>query len=419
MATFACEVFKHHRRQDGSYPVKLRVTHNRTVKRLATNLTAYPEDLTRSLRIKGGQLKNRCNALIKDCRDAVADISIFDLPKMTAEQLCDTIKRKLERRDWSLDFFAFARNEFMPTRAANTQEHYKTAVNAFARFLGGESIDINAITVKMLNEFADYLDAEPKYMHTPTGFKKTDKPKSGVSTINYIRSLSTIFSAARRKYNDEDAGDVRIPRTPFDGIELTGRQCKGQQSIGIKGIQALIDYVPESDARQRARDLFLVSFALMGANTADLYAAAPPVDGVWKYKRQKTVKKAGNGARMEVVIPPEIAPELRRLQVGAAPGRWLNLSAVFADKDYVSSSVRDGLKPFAKAAGLDEFTMYAARHSWATIAMKIGIDRSIIDECLAHKGKLKMADVYVEKDFEVLNAANTKVLAQFVWRSQE
>lgn len=419
MATFACEVFKHQKRKDGSYPVKLRVTHNRGVRRLATSLSAYPDDLTRSLKIKSGQLKNRCDALIKDCRDAVAEISVFDLPKMTVDQLCDAIRKAFERQDWHLDFFAYARNEFLPTREAKTQEHYVTAINAFARYLGGKCIDINAITVRMLQDFADFLDAEPKYMMTPNGFKKTDKPKSGVSTVNYILSLATIYNAARRKYNDEETGDVRIPRAPFNNVDLSGRQCKGQQSLGIKGIQALIDYVPDTPARQRARDIFLVSFALMGANTADLYAAAPPVNGVWKYHRAKTVKRAGNGARMEVVIPAQIAPELKRLQVGAAPGRWLCLSARWEDKDYISSSVRDGLKPFAAAAGLDSFTMYAARHSWATIAMKIGIDRSIIDECLAHKGKLKMADVYVEKDFEVLNAANAKVLAQFVWPPQE
>lgn len=419
MATFSCEVFKHQRRRDGSYPVKLRVTHNRTVRRLATNLTAYPEDLTRSLKIKGGQLKTRCDALMKDCREAVAQISVFDLPKMTADQLCDAIRRTLERQDWSLDFFVFAHDEFQPTKSPATRRHYDTAIHAFARFLGRESIDINEITGRMLQSFAEFLDKEPKYMKTPLGYKVTEKAKSGVSTVNYIRALASIFNAARRKYNDEDGGDVRIPRTPFENVDLSGRPCKGQNSLGVKGIQALIDYKPDTEARQRARDLFLVSFALMGANVADMYLADPPVGGVWKYNRAKTTKKAGKGARMEVTIPKEIEPELRRLSAGAAPGRWLCLSSRWKDKDYISSSVRDGLKPFARTLGLEPFTIYAARHSWATIARtKAGVDKATVDECLAHSGRMKMADVYIEKDFEILNAANAKVLALFSWDSR-
>lgn len=420
MATFACEVFKHHRRADGSYPVKLRVTHNRAVRRLPTNMTAYPDDLTRSLKIKSGQLRNRCDSLIKDCREAVAGLSVFDLPNMTVDQLCVAIRRALERQDWKLDLFDFARREFLPLYAPTGARTYQTALNAFERFLGRAECDINAITGRMVLEFAEFLDSEPKHIMTPRGVAVTGRDKSGVSTATYVRRIGTIFAAARRRYNDTDTGDILIPRTPFDGLDLKTRQCKGQGSLGVEGLQALIDWRPDTPARQRARDLFLVSFALMGANTADLYFAEPPAGGVWRYNRRKTVKKAGPGSRMEVVIPPEIAPELARLSAGAAPGRWLNLSATFADKDYVSTSVKSGLQPFAEEHGLEPFTIYAARHTWASVARnRAGVEEATVDECLAHSGGRRMAKVYIARDFTIHNAANRKVLELFSWNIRE
>lgn len=419
MATFVCEVFRHHRRADGSYPVKLRVTHNRGVKRLPTNLTAYPEDLTRSLKIKSGQLKNRCDALIKDCRDAVADLSVFDLPKMSVGELCDAIRRVLEKQDWTLDFFDFANREFLSNYTPEGGRTYRTALAAFARFLGAPTCDINSITGRMIQEFAEFLDVEPKYVNTSKGVKTTGEKKSGVSTATYVRRLGTIFAAARRKYNDRDVGKILIPRTPFEGLALQARPCRGQSSIGVAGLQALIDWKPDSPARQRARDIFLVSFALMGANVADLYVAAPPGGGVWRYNRRKTERKAGQASRMEVDIPAEIAPELERLTAGAAPGRWLNLSATFADKDYVSTSVTAGLEPFAREHGLQRFTLYAARHTWASLAKnKCGIDEATVDDCLTHSGGRRMAKVYIERDYALFNEANRKVLALFTWNSR-
>ena len=43
------------------------------------------------------------------------------------------------------------------------------------------------------------------------------------------------------------------------------------------------------------------------------------------------------------------------------------------------------------------------------------MDKATIDECLAHVGSLRTADIYIEKDWDVINAANRKVLALFSW----
>lgn len=55
---------------------------------------------------------------------------------------------------------------------------------------------------------------------------------------------------------------------------------------------------------------------------------------------------------------------------------------------------------------------YAARHSWATIALnKVGIDKYIVHAALNHiDDSMKVTDIYIERDFVNENKANAKVV---------
>ena len=55
---------------------------------------------------------------------------------------------------------------------------------------------------------------------------------------------------------------------------------------------------------------------------------------------------------------------------------------------------------------------YAARHSWATLAVnKVGIDKYTVHSALNHIDEaMKVTDVYIERDFKIENEANSKVL---------
>ncbi|MDR0830079.1 MAG: hypothetical protein LBN95_08225, partial [Prevotellaceae bacterium] len=81
-------------------------------------------------------------------------------------------------------------------------------------------------------------------------------------------------------------------------------------------------------------------------------------------------------------------------------------------KNFVSA-IDKGLKEVAKACKIErELSSYYARHSWATIARNnCHISKSDVDECLNHvDGNNKMADIYIEKVWTMLDNANRKVL---------
>ncbi|MDD2286425.1 MAG: IS4 family transposase [Paludibacter sp.] len=77
------------------------------------------------------------------------------------------------------------------------------------------------------------------------------------------------------------------------------------------------------------------------------------------------------------------------------------------------SNMAIGLKRVGEVAKIDApISTYYARHSWATIARnKCKISKSDIDECLNHVNKGdEMVDVYVEKDWSMIDESNRKVL---------
>lgn len=57
MATFKAEI--QNKRADGTYNVKIRVTHNRQIKRLSTNIYVTSEDLTLTGKIKNQKILDK------------------------------------------------------------------------------------------------------------------------------------------------------------------------------------------------------------------------------------------------------------------------------------------------------------------------------------------------------------------------
>jgi hypothetical protein len=49
--TFKAEIYQHHKRADGTYNIKIRVTHNRQKKYLSTAYYVERNDLTRNFKL--------------------------------------------------------------------------------------------------------------------------------------------------------------------------------------------------------------------------------------------------------------------------------------------------------------------------------------------------------------------------------
>lgn len=416
MITFKAIVISGNKRKDGTYPVNIRVTFKGKTRRLATTLVCTQNDLTRTLKIKNATILSKSDALIARMRDAVKDLSPFDLECQDVDWVVRHIKDNLSQEEFRLDFFEWS-DKYVMTKSANTRRAYTCALNTLKRFLGKRAIDINDISRPLLLDFMEMVDNEP-WMHYDKGAGKVmpssqQKIPKGAST-RHLAKLEHLFNAAKEKYNDEDAGRILIPRSPFAKIAKVYPASNGQSNIGRELMQKIISCKVDNSVIRTALDIFIVSFGLMGANMADLYDAKP-VQGEWRYNRQKTRTRRADHAEMRVIIPEQLQPYIERLKGKGA--WWLNeLHSFASNKDFATSRVNRCLRRWCKENDVEEFTFYAARHTWASLCRnECKVDKSTIDDCLGHRGSFQVADIYAEKAWGLMTEANRKVLDLFTW----
>lgn len=392
MVTFSPVVIKHHRNKDGTYPVKIRVYANGKSRWLPTMLFAYPSELTRDFHIRKGELLDKANALIAKMRRSAERLSPVALPVMTVDDVVRWIRTDMERGDgFSLDFFEWG-EELVKGKSEVTARQYRVAMSAFRRYLHGQTIDINAITSLILRDFLRYIQGENKIFNG----EESATAKRSTGDV-YLGKLAHIFREARLRYNDEDFGIIRIPRDPFAAVAVKRSLHKGQRDIPREVIQAMIDDPCEGRMRY-ALDVFLLSFALMGMNMADLYEAEPPEDGWLTYRRAKTRGRRADEALMKVRIPDEVCSIVAHLTLTPERGRWLSLSRMYATKDIATGCINRLLGIWAESHGYDTFTLYAGRKSFATLSRREGVEKALIDEALNHLSDYRESDVYIIRD---------------------
>ena len=404
MITIKPVVIPTQRRRDGSYNIKIRITYKRKYRILSTHLTAAPGEVSKSGRLRSSINYLKANAIVMEMYKLISDLDYFTLTAMDVDDIVSLIGKKLFARPerFELDFFDYA-DRLIQGKCAGTAAAYRTAVNAFRRFLGEDSLDINAINVLMLRKFMKSLDA-------------TDRKVPGAAAYSYITRLKTIYCAAQEEYNDEDNGHFCIPKNPFAKLRIRQVPMVARISKSPDFIRKIIRYDGLCTRTERmALDVFILSFGLMGMNAADMMEVRAPRGSVLVYNRKKTRSRRADGAEMRVRIEPCIQALAARY---ADPeGEYaFGFCRRYGSALYFSQAVRRGLISWAEKNGEEPFTLYSARHSWATIARSAlcGIDKATIDECLCHVNQgMKMADIYIEKDWSVLWDANQKVLRLF------
>ena len=405
--TFSPVVLARLKRANGSNNIKIRVTYKRSYKLVSTTLYAMPADLDKHGCLKNNNLKFQAGKMINDMESALASIPFYELEQMDVAQVVRRITDILGMDTFRLDFFEHGR-AMTARQKPGTAVHYTNALANFSRYLGKERLDINEITGDMLRDYADWLASADTFRGRPRqkGF--------GQRQMQY---LSTIFNDAAKRYNDEENDIRRIKRKPFANIETYALPGRGQSSLKVADIQALIDYTPRTAPQRLAVDLFLTSFALMGMNMADIMSCPAPQNGVLTYNRAKTRDRRADRAEMVIPIPDYIKARVRPYERTDGRG-WLNLP--YKNTNSLNCGVNESLGAVARQLGIPKFSFYAARHSFATIARSklCGIDKATVDECLCHVGDYKVADIYIEKDWEVLWDARDKVMGLFDWNKK-
>ena len=416
MLTINAEVVKNQRKTNDCFTVRLRFTLDRKMKRVATSLFATSKDLTKELKIKQtSPLKREVDSLIRGYQEKCAKLQI-ELNHYTLDDVMDYLNGEREKQQ-TIDFIKFSR-EWIASTSIKGAPNYTTAVNALVRFVGKDELDINLVTQDFLEGFKSFLNTE-REARTKKLMQQGKRVPSNRTLSLYLVSIKKLFNEAKKKYNRKEKNLILIPHSPFDDFSIPRQEATRKRAIPSDIIKKVWK-LPYKDMKKGykstcrynlAKDCFILSFCLMGMNSADLYFATDLKNGTISYNRTKTKARRLDEAKMQVDIPKLVMPIVDKYRDKSGK-RIFDFYRYYADEKSFNKAINYGLKEIGSLLGIDDLEYYAARHSWATIALnKVGIDKYTIHAALNHVDEaMKVTDIYIERDFVNENKANAKVV---------
>ena len=416
MLTIKAEIKRSELKVDGTYNVKIRFTLDRKVKRLSTNLFVTQQDLTKSLKFKEDtSIKREVDRLVLYYREQCLKLQL-DQNHYSLDEIIEFLNGEQEKQQ-TINFIKFSR-EWIASTTIKGAPNYTTAINALVRFIGKEELDINLITLDILEDFKSFLNKE-REIRTKRLMQQGKRVPSNRSLSLYLISIKKLFNEAKKRYNKKDKNLILIPNSPFIELEIPKQEATRKRAISADIIKKVWK-LPYKDMKKGykatcrynlAKDCFILSFCLMGMNSADLYNATEMKGNTITYNRTKTKDRRLDKAQMKVDIPKLAQPLIEKYKDKTGK-RLFNFYQYYVDEKGFNKAINYGLKEIGRLLEIDDLEYYAARHSWATIALnKVGIDKYTVHAALNHVDEtMRVTDIYIERDFVNENRANAKVV---------
>lgn len=383
MATITIEIRKRHGQT--SYPVTFLVCQGKTKKRIPTGISVTNSELASN----GKKIKEPTKARLvevkrRELQDKLNALSIELIGQdVDAAYICS----RLTTVQSGIDFFTFA-DEWLEHTDIKGKKNYVTMLNTFERYLGQRRLPFASITYDTLKGFEEFLKEKPRAQSL------------------YLGQMRHLYREAMRRYNTDY--DQVIKNDPFLRYKVPRQVLKkGIRALSLEQLLKIYGYEGTGRA-QLARDCFILSFCLMGMNGVDMYNCTKMEDGYIKYNRTKTMGRRSDGAYIEVKVLPQVAGLVERYK---GKRRVFDFYERYASAANFQRALDIGLKDVGKAVGIESLTFYQARHTFATLSRNLmRFSKSDVDESLNHVGTMDIADVYIAKDFSIINRNNKKLL---------
>ena len=416
MLTIKAEVQRDKQRSDGTYNVKVRFTQDRKVKRLSSSLFVTSKDLTKSFNFKEGTtVKREVDKLIQTYQEKCAKLQL-EVNHYTLDDIFSFLKSEREQTQ-SIDFIQYCK-EWLETTGIKGKKNYQSALNSFISYLGKEYLKTDEVTSQLLNGFKVHLNLRREKQVIQ--LQKQGKRIPSNRTVSlYLGSIRHLFNEAKKKYNDYDKNIILIPHSPFEHVEVPKQEATRKRALSAETINQILKlpYIRNANGKERicpfnlAKDCFILSFCLMGMNSVDLHSCDEIEDNAITYYRSKTTGRRLDKAKMKVNILPVLSSLMEKYKDHTGR-RVFRFYQMYNTANNFNRAINLGLKQIGKMLHVDDLEFYAARHSWATIALnKVGIDKYTVHAALNHVDEtMRITDIYIERDFVNENRANAKVV---------
>lgn len=390
MATFK-STFRS-KREDGTYLVYIRCTHNRQVAYIKTDMYITEKKIKKG-EIADPDINGRCSINIMNWQ------AMLNKENISNWSVQDVIKF-IQQGNTGISFIPYCElyiADMINKGRERTAKNYQTALNAFIIHFGSK-ISFQEITSKELTKWILTL---------------MDKPRAKEMYPVCIRAM---FDAGCLEYNDYDRNIIRIQNQPFKTVKIPKADVPKKRAESADIIRKLLMVTPDTKRSEMAQDVAKLIIYLVGINTVDLfYMDKSCYDGQKiKYNRRKTEGERSDKAYMEVAVDDEIKPLFEKYKGENVLFNW-----GYSDSQSFNKYVNMGLKRLCEIAVVEKVTTYTFRHSWATIAQnKCGASTELVAFCLNHSSAHKVTEGYIEKDFKPIDKMNKKVLDYIFQRGE-
>lgn len=408
MATVETKIFKHHKKADGTYNIKVRVTHKREKKYLDTPHFVSDRQLTAKLAIKDVFLKKILNDLLDDYRTTISELG-EKLDLFTAETLRDFLKTKNEE----INFIKFSEVHIKGLKEndrVGSAKTLQTVVLSLIDFFQRKVISPNEIDEQFLMRWDKYLRTPRKISRIDQfgrTLTRTVKALGDAGVHNRMRDLRILFKAATKYYNKAKIDYLPIPHDPFENFKIVNPPETKKRNLSVEHLRLLVNYQAEPGSRiELAKDMFLLSLLMCGMNAVDFYYLNKDniTKGRVEYNRTKTESRRKDGAFISIKL---VRPAKKLLD------KYLGIPALrYSTFENFDHALNEGLRIICKHSKIKRFTFYWARHTFGSIARnKAGMLLEDIAMALNHiNDEHKVTDIYIERDWSLIDKVQLGVL---------
>lgn len=359
-----------HIKKNGLYPVKIEVVYRRKQKYFPTGKDVSEEEwksfwTSRRLSEKAMSIEKSFST-VRNQVNLLIDRGEFCFPQLQARlgyELMTVNQALSERMDREKE-----------AGRINTFYRYRNTLRALDRFAGGR-ISFDSITAVWLARCEAFWRKEGK----------------SSTTVNiYMRSLRCIMKEAVNR------GVIKPGHMPFDqgGYRIPAPQLR-KMALSVDNIMDIKNW--KGDAKcEYWRDMWIFSYLCNGINFRDMLFLRRGciVDGEITFVRSKTSSSLKHQKVVRSPLLNEMADIIERRGNGLSGPKDGMLfkhargnegpQAVANIVRNAISSCNSALKVIARDIGVPHISTYTARHSFATVLMKSGVELTFISESLGH-----------------------------------
>lgn len=390
------------RRKDGLMAVYIRITHNRGVAYIKTDKLVNDDGIGRN-----GEIRDRI--VLRYCLDAIDGyhglLNNADIKGMSAGDL----KLYLENRNDAMTFGEYAQRyieRLINNGQLRSAKIYQAALRSFQKYLGGD-VRFDGLTRNVLRGWMNSLE----------GTKRAQRL--------YPICMRQVFRDAYWKLQDVEERLPLVMSNPWDGLVLPKDVVAEQRAIPAEDCRRFFSHAcgtGKGDTRKyMGRDVAFMSFCLAGMNSVDIMRLRKgDYDGrVIRYHRSKTRGRRNDGAYFEIRVPQMVKDVMSRYYASKDSKYLFWFAEHYADDKVFNTVVNKGISLMCDSIGLERCSLYAFRHSWATIAQNdCGATLAEVGFALNHSGGHKVTRGYVKIDFTPAWELNDRVL-DFVFFSDK